>query len=264
MAIYLVDYENTHNLCGVSQLTVDDTVVVFYTQNSASLSFEAHKEILASGANIDYKYVDVGGKNALDFQLSSYLGYLVGNPDTADKQLFIVSKDRGFFVVSKFWEREKHLKVAVVQSLNEQIKRKSVAEAAAATVTTVAEVVGAETSACDNCADTTACDGCPEVPVVNNQAEQVPNEKQPVEEVACVVSETDVSTETSVRYVEGSVEQALADSGIAVTEHEIDEIAKLVGKYKSMQTINNHINKLLKDSAKSGALLKVVKPFVKK
>ena len=61
-----------------------------------------------------------------------------------------------------------------------------------------------------------------------------------------------------------TVESALADSGIQLGVGEIREIAQIVNKYKATITVNNHINKLLKDSAKAGEVLKIVKPFMKK
>ena len=61
-----------------------------------------------------------------------------------------------------------------------------------------------------------------------------------------------------------TVESALADSGIQLGVGEIREIAQIVNKYKATITVNNHINKLLKDSTKAGEVLKIVKPFMKK
>ncbi len=144
MAIYLVDYENTHYLGGISGLSENDTVVVFYTQNSSSLSFDAHKEILQAQAKILYKYVDNGGKNALDFQLSTYLGCLIGEKQADEQQLYIVSKDKGFYYVSKFWEREKGIRVTVVPSLTEQPKAKQQQSAREETQTaTIGQIVAA-------------------------------------------------------------------------------------------------------------------------
>lgn len=45
---------------------------------------------------------------------------------------------------------------------------------------------------------------------------------------------------------------------------EIKEICAMAAKYKTPQTINGNLNKLLKDSAKTGEILKLIKPFIKK
>ena len=46
--------------------------------------------------------MDKTGKNFLDFQLSSYCGYLIGS--TAEKDFIIVSRDNGFGSMEDFWD----------------------------------------------------------------------------------------------------------------------------------------------------------------
>ena len=331
MAIYLVDYENTHYLGGISGLSANDTVVVFYTQNSSSLSFDAHKEILQAQAKILYKYVDNGGKNALDFQLSTYLGCLIVEKQADEQQLDIVSKDKGFFYVSKFWEREKGIRVTVVPSLTEQPKAKqqqsareeaqtatigqivaatvveqgetveTVGNAAEETTAVESEIANVETEVAttiENATDSTASteesaatnDGTAEnaddiaeknqtknieaqttVNATANSAENhidVENNvsRQPVQKTKQRQRRND-KRKNNVKTTEEpqpTVESALADSGIQLGVGEIREIAQIVNKYKATITVNNHINKLLKDSAKAGEVLKIVKPFMKK
>lgn len=331
MAIYLVDYENTHYLGGISGLSANDTVVVFYTQNSSSLSFDAHKEILQAQAKILYKYVDNGGKNALDFQLSTYLGCLIGEKQADEQQLYIVSKDKGFYYVSKFWEREKGIRVTVVPSLTEQPKAKqqqsareetqtsTIGQIVAATVVEqgeTAETVGnaaeeatafeseianVETevaSTIENATDSTAATG--ESASTNDgtaeNADDIAEENQTKNiEAQTTVNATANSAENHIdvennvsrqpaqktkqrqrrndkrknnvkttEEPQPTIESALADSGIQLDVGEIREIAQIVNKYKATITVNNHINKLLKDSAKAGEVLKIVKPFMKK
>ena len=332
MAIYLVDYENTHYLGGISGLSENDTVVVFYTQNSSSLSFDAHKEILQAQAKILYKYVDTGGKNALDFQLSTYLGCLVGEKQADRQQLYIVSKDKGFYYVSKFWEREKGIRVTVVPSLTEQPKSKqqsvreetktaTIGQIVAATVVAhseEAETVGntpeektaveseiaanVETEVAttiENATDSTAAteesaatnDGTAENAddIAEENATTGNNEAQTTVNATANSAEnhTDVENNASRQpaqktkqrqrrnnkgknnvktkeETQPTVESALADSGIQLGVGEIREIAQIVNKFKATITVNNHINKLLKDSAKAGDVLKIVKPFMKK
>ncbi len=332
MAIYLVDYENTHYLGGISGLSANDTVVVFYTQNSSSLSFDAHKEILQAQAKILYKYVDNGGKNALDFQLSTYLGCLIGEKQADEQQLYIVSKDKGFYYVSKFWEREKGIRVTVLPSLTEQPKAKqqqsareetqtaTIGQIVAATVveqgetaetvenvaeeTTAveSEIANVETevvaSTIENATDSTAAT---EESVATNDgtagnADDIAEENQTKNiEAQTTVNATANSAENHIdvennvsrqpaqktkqrqrrndkrknnikttEEPQPTVESALADSGIQLGVGEIREIAQIVNKYKATITVNNHINKLLKDSAKAGEVLKIVKPFMKK
>ena len=79
MKTYLVDFENVKSkgLSGIDRLTDEDHVIIFYSENSDTISFEMHCMVLQAKADVDYMKVRVGGKNALDFQLSTLLGYLV-------------------------------------------------------------------------------------------------------------------------------------------------------------------------------------------
>jgi len=117
MAIYLIDYENTKDLTGINNLNSDDVVVIFYSQKANALSFDAHREIMASKAKIEYKCVTVGGQNALDFQLSSYLGYLIKQNENKAFQIYIISKDKGFSFVKSFWKQEKSIDILISNNL---------------------------------------------------------------------------------------------------------------------------------------------------
>lgn len=116
MAVYLVDFENVSSggLSGVQQLTKDDTVYIFYTANAANMSFAAHLNLLSSPAEVIYYNVSSGGKNALDFQLSSFLGFLICNRKSND--YYIISNDNGYEYVKKFWERSEFAKGVVIHS----------------------------------------------------------------------------------------------------------------------------------------------------
>ena len=106
MAIYMVDYENvkTGGLNGISRLTENDRVIIFYSENANRLTFDLHQRLMASPAKIEYREVTVGGHNALDFQLVSYLGFLIAGDPTG--QYLIISNDRGFEYVVNFWKKE--------------------------------------------------------------------------------------------------------------------------------------------------------------
>ncbi len=104
MNIYLVDFENvtSEGLSGVARLQEEDRVILFYSANAHKISLSVHRAICNTKAKVRYFEVAVGGKNALDHQLSTYLGYLIGqNPNM---QYFIVSKDRGYEYLSDFWK----------------------------------------------------------------------------------------------------------------------------------------------------------------
>ncbi len=100
---FLIDFENVKSagLAGLEQLDAADDVVILYSANSNTISFEMHQKILQSPACVDYYQIRRGGKNSLDFQLSSLLGYLLGTGDYS--HLYVVSNDSGFDVLRDFW-----------------------------------------------------------------------------------------------------------------------------------------------------------------
>ena len=112
MAEYLIDYENTYieGLDGLENLGEGDEVCIFYTQNRCGLTFDLHKRLISSAANI--KLLEVSSappknsyskqsavnsvKNALDLQLTLYLGYLTATLPAENNKIYIISKDKDF------------------------------------------------------------------------------------------------------------------------------------------------------------------------
>ncbi len=95
MSIYLIDYENVNadGFKGIEQLEESDSVYVFYTTNAGSISFEVHKMLVETKAEMKYFSVSKG-KNALDFQLTLFAGYLLGKG--ISQNIYIISNDKGF------------------------------------------------------------------------------------------------------------------------------------------------------------------------
>ena len=119
MAIFLVDYENVNagGLHGIELLGHGDKVLLFYTERAATLPIALHKKISASKADVDYFEVLFGSKNSLDFQLSSYLGYLIGQEPK--EEYYIVSRDNGFKAVRDFWTK-RGIKADLAMNLTKQ------------------------------------------------------------------------------------------------------------------------------------------------
>ena len=84
MNSYLVDYENVvpGGLDGIDTLNM---------------------KLNQSKSKIFYHKVDTSHKNALDFQLSSYLGWLVH--ENPEHNYFVVSKDTGFNALLPLWKK---------------------------------------------------------------------------------------------------------------------------------------------------------------
>lgn len=105
MAVYLVDFENvgSNGLQGVPELCEDERVIVFFSDNADSISIDVHRNILESNGSFEFIKVHLGQRNALDFQLASYLGYLIGSD--SEKQYCVISKDCGFKPLIDFWKK---------------------------------------------------------------------------------------------------------------------------------------------------------------
>ncbi len=103
MSIFLIDYENVRTAAfnGLEDLTEEDRVIIFYTSNSDNLTFALMQRLIKAKAEINYLKVSCGGKNSLDFQLCSYLGFLIGT--NRDTRFCIISRDKGFSTMLSLW-----------------------------------------------------------------------------------------------------------------------------------------------------------------
>lgn len=98
MNYFLVDYENVNisGLEGISELSESDVVIIFYSENAETLTFSMHEKINKSKAEIKFQKVAVQEKNALDFQLCFYLGWLIRDTFNDEDNYFIAAKDNDY------------------------------------------------------------------------------------------------------------------------------------------------------------------------
>lgn len=141
---YLIDFENvgSEGLKNLNGIQDGDEILIFYSDNrrNVALDVEVFAEIFGKNITCQGFKVVVGSKNALDFQLSSYLGYLIGK-NTKDQKYrniaqkvesltgknlisqnedcyFIVSNDKGYDCLCKFW-KEKGVEVERIATVVE-------------------------------------------------------------------------------------------------------------------------------------------------
>lgn len=107
MNYYLVDFENvrTDGIKDLKGVQEGDAMVVFYSEICKNITLDVLDSIIALKLKYSSFKVKVGTKNALDFQLTSYLGYLIGQCGM-DTNFYIVSDDKGFEVVADFWKEQ--------------------------------------------------------------------------------------------------------------------------------------------------------------
>ncbi|MCC8060116.1 MAG: PIN domain-containing protein [Clostridiales bacterium] len=121
MTNYLIDYENTgeSGLAGLEALQEEDRVIIFYSENADKMSFGLHQKLWECQAQVEYRKIHTGKKNALDFQLATYLGYLMAKEEK--DTFYIVSKDTGFDFIVDFWENHKIGRIgAIAEKLRQQ------------------------------------------------------------------------------------------------------------------------------------------------
>ena len=101
--IFLIDFENVHEagLQGLEKCNSDCIVHLFYSQNANKLSLDLLRGLKAAF----YVHKVQPGRQSLDMQLVSYLGYLIGTEGT-DCRYVIVSKDTDFTNTPLFWQTE--------------------------------------------------------------------------------------------------------------------------------------------------------------
>lgn len=106
MAIYLIDYENTgvKGLAGIEKLSEEDQIILFYGPKTGSIPFDEHVKISQSASHVEYIKTMKTAKNYLDFQLTTYLGYLIAS--TPVREYHVVSKDSGYDSVVDFWSKK--------------------------------------------------------------------------------------------------------------------------------------------------------------
>lgn len=114
MAVYLIDYENVYvdGLQGVEELTEQDSVYIFYTQNRCGLTFGLYQQLISCKAQIHLNEVAMSlknnepVKNALDIQLMMFTGYVIGTKQS--NKIYIISKDKDFRLGMEFYQKYMH------------------------------------------------------------------------------------------------------------------------------------------------------------
>lgn len=72
---YLIDFENvaSNGFEGLELLDDGSELLIFYSEQHSTISITVHQELERSRIRKTYMPIKTGGKNALDFQLVSWL-----------------------------------------------------------------------------------------------------------------------------------------------------------------------------------------------
>lgn len=100
---FLVDYENVKcdGMIGAEHLTRDDSILIFYSDNTPNITLDRISDILRSGCLFETCKLQTPGKNALDFYIATKTGEIFGSG--SDSVVAVVSGDKGFRFIADFW-----------------------------------------------------------------------------------------------------------------------------------------------------------------
>lgn len=288
MNYFFVDFENVHSggFEGIEYYNKDDIIYLMYTEASKTISVKVLDKFLKNNVtNLHLIKVAAGGKNALDFQLSTYLGYLIAKTEEQNVGYYIVSRDSGFDFIVSFWngygvpvkripnflplkqQNNKptniipiHTAKTKIQEENNEITEKKNTEkiAAAEENKAVKENDTEKKTAAEN----------------NKTAEkEKPEKKETAKETNKIIKEEKKETEKKEK-IKSAVSKPKSElqSGKAskkellkyITDEEYtDRILEIINKYKTKVSIKNGFDKEYRNANVSGALYKKVRPYLK-
>lgn len=108
MHYYLIDYENIRikpeEICKLAYLEKKDEIIIFYSPQCKKIEKNIVKTMEESlDVSVTYNKVECGSKNALDFQLATYLGYVISVKNKKNTTYYIVSNDKGYDCLCGYW-----------------------------------------------------------------------------------------------------------------------------------------------------------------
>lgn len=303
MAYYLIDFENvkSRGMEGVELLTEEDTVCIFYSDNADSMTFDLHRKLNETKANIIYHKVAVGTKNALDFQLATYLGYLICGQQNEGihPNYFIVTKDNGFTSLMVYWKAQ-GVPVRIIRNLlwgkNPVAEQNLLTEEEQETETavTAAEDVTEQPTTEEEQTQPIQPErvDAPEEPIqpepekadapeesAQPEPETVDESAQPVKKPSRKknntrkksAAKTDDKTEekkpaekkpAEKKSAEEPDELTLAVEKVLTDQTIVPQVVKFIRQYKTKQGINNALNKEFKDSKRTSEIYSAIKPLI--
>ena len=282
MAYYLIDFENvkSRGMEGVELLTEEDTVCIFYSDNADSMTFDLHRKLNETKANIIYHKVAVGTKNALDFQLATYLGYLICEQqrEGIHPNYFIVTKDNGFTSLMVYWKAQ-GVPVRIIRNLlwgkNPVAEQNLLTEEEneTETVVTAAEDVAEQPQPTQpEPVEETKESAQPEPETVDESAQPVkkPSRKKNNTRKKSAAKTDDKTVEkkpaekkpAEKKPAEEPDELTLAVEKVLTDQTIVPQVVKFIRQYKTKQGINNALNKEFKDSKRTSEIYSSIKPLI--
>jgi hypothetical protein len=280
MTYYLIDFENVH-ASGIADPAVcveGDIVCIYYGADSQDLPLETIHAFYQKHVGLQTVPVNTGSKNALDFQLTTHLGYLIGSREHSGAAYRIVSNDTGYDCVVTYWkdhgidiariadltgvEKNTAKKKAVRSKAKPSPEPKKSAEAKSKPSAEQKQITEPEQST-ENKPSTEPKQSTENKPSTEPKpstetkpsAEQKPNTEQK-KNSAHRKKRTGNSARGIIRTTKTEMLQYLEPD-----EYE-DELLDIINGYKTRTSINNYLGKHFRDSQKASVIYKKLKPLM--
>ena len=285
MSYYLIDFENvkSRGMEGVELLTEEDTVCIFYSDNADSMTFDLHRKLNETKAHIIYHKVAVGTKNALDFQLATYLGYLICEQQKEDihPNYFIVTKDNGFTSLMVYWkaqgvpvriarnllwgknrtEEENSLTVDILEEQAEEAEPETEEQILSESLQEdpkpeemLQETTEPGPESPEDIVKTEEISEKTEGPAKKQTKKKGGNSRKTTQKKATDKAADKTAEQPDELTLE--VEKVLSDRTI------VPQVVKFIRQYKTKQGINNALNKEFKDSKRTSEIYSAIKPLI--
>lgn len=285
MSYYLIDFENvkSRGMEGVELLTEEDTVCIFYSDNADSMTFDLHRKLNETKAHIIYHKVAVGTKNALDFQLATYLGYLICEQQKEDihPNYFIVTKDNGFTSLMVYWkaqgvpvriarnllwgknrtEEENSLTVDILEEQAEEAEPETEEQILSESLQEdpkpeemLQEMTETGPESPEDIVKTEEISEKTEGPAKKQTKKKGGNSRKTTQKKATDKAADKTAEQPDELTLE--VEKVLSDRTI------VPQVVKFIRQYKTKQGINNALNKEFKDSKRTSEIYSAIKPLI--
>lgn len=214
MKYYFIDYENVHadGFLGVENIESKSVIYVFYSDQNKAFTLDILEKAEKQGVSIKACKAEVGSKNALDFQLSSFLGYVIGKEgENVDAEFIIIAKDAGYDKIVDFWK----------------VRGRKICR--------FCNLAGKETAV--------------QVAAEAQGKKKAQGKKMQVKKKAAATKGIVQATKEELQKILSADEYS-------------DKILDIVNGSKTKQAINIGLSKEFKDSKKSGAIYKKLKPLL--
>lgn len=242
MNFYFIDFENVHSegFAGIESLGKNDTLYLMYTEHCKAVSIEALEKICRRKINLEVYRAGTGTKNALDFQLSSFMGYIIAKNEEKENSFYIVSKDTGFNPLIDFW-KEKGVNVKRIPNFSPNSKDKR-------------STLSAKPS------DISTHEPSPKLldPIKPALSLDLP---EPVKAEAMVLSPKSIKNKAKKSDMDKAAKSELL--ALLSEEEYSDRILEIINSYKTKVSIKNALDKEFRDSQRSSIIYKKLKSLLK-